>query len=434
MIWGAVVAAVLVVLGVIGVVVGGDDDDSDAGTAVDTAGERDPEEGSLTESDAGAAGDETDEAEQEPVGAEAADSEDEATEEEGEAAPPPETPNTGGTRERPWAFDAPVAVTFATFGDADGSVWNVTVGPPVDVTERVLADNEFNEPPRDGVAFVGFEVSMTLIEASKVPLSPGFNFGWEFLGGTTSMVYDQSTVSDGFGCGVLSDEFGSYSEVYVGGTLSGTFCIPLPMEDLNDPSTLVAMNFFDGNRVYFGADGIAGAAAPAPSPDDSIGTGSGSGDRQAPHPFGAPTEVTFDSFGEADGSVWTVTIGAPLDITQQVLAENQFNEPPSEGVAFVGFEVELTLVESPIEPVSPGFDFTWELLGGSTAAVYRADTLRETFGCGAFGARFDEFAEVVAGGTLTGTVCIPLPLEDLDHPATQVSMNFSDGERVVFGP
>ena len=79
---------------------------------------------------------------------------------------------------------------------------------------------------------------------------------------------------------------------------------------------------------------------------------------------------------------------------------------------------------------------TWELLGGSTARVYDASTIEtESFGCGVVPGQFDDFAEVFAGGTIAGTVCIPLPAEDLDHSDTRVALHFfGNDSRAIFGP
>jgi len=150
------------------------------------------------------------------------------------------------------AFDALVPVVFSSFGDADGSVWNVRVSAPRDVTAAVLGANQFNDAPPDGVVFAGFDVEMTLVEAGKEPLSPGFNFSWEILGGASAAVYDLTTIPDVLGCGVTDGEFNDYAEVFVGGSLAGLVCVPLPVEDLGAPGTRVAMNFSGGERTIFG--------------------------------------------------------------------------------------------------------------------------------------------------------------------------------------
>lgn len=170
--------------------------------------------------------------------------------------------------------------------------------------------------------------------------------------------------------------------------------------------------------------------------DEDPGTPSdgGAGTRDAPLPYGQPAELTWNVFGDADGSVWSTTVGAPRDITDEVLAANQFNDPPPEGIRFVGFDVEQTLLESSKEPLAPSFNYSWEIIGGSTARAYDQSTVEtEFFGCGVVDGEFDVFAEAFMGGTLTGTVCIPLPAEDLDHPDTRVAIHFIDDSRAFFG-
>ena len=172
-----------------------------------------------------------------------------------------------------------------------------------------------------------------------------------------------------------------------------------------------------------------------PTPSDEAGPGD-TGTREAPLPYDQPHELVWSAFDEADGSRWTVTIGPPRDVTDAVLAENQFNDEPPDGVRFVGFDAELTLIEGSAEPLSPGFAGTWELLGGATARVYDASTVEtDSFGCGVVPNQFDDFAEVFAGGTITGTICIPLPADDLDHPDTRVALHFfGNDSRAIFGP
>lgn len=159
------------------------------------------------------------------------------------------------------------------------------------------------------------------------------------------------------------------------------------------------------------------------------------GSRQDPLPYDQPIDLTWSTVGDADGSIWTTTIGQPRDITDAVLAANDFNDPPPEGVRFVGFEAEMTLVEADVEPLAPSFNVRWEIFGGSTARVYNSLTIdTESFGCGVTPNSFDDSAEAFPGGTLSGTVCLPIPEEDLGHPDTRVSLRFADGNRAIFGP
>ena len=139
-------------------------------------------------------------------------------------------PASGGTRDAPFSYGTAAAVQFDSFGDADGSVWNATIGPP------------------DGTLFAGFTVEMTLVEAGKEPLAPAFNMSWEILGGVSSAVHDEG----GFdGCGVSPNDFDGFSEVFVGGTLAGVVCIPIPVEDLVDPRTQVAIHHSADSRTIF---------------------------------------------------------------------------------------------------------------------------------------------------------------------------------------
>ncbi len=185
---------------------------------------------------------------------------------------------------------------------------------------------------------------------------------------------------------------------------------------------------FDDEAVVADKDAEGSAAEPAVAIDGSIGT------RDAPYPYSQSVDLPWDSFGDADGSVWATSIGPPRDITAEVLSENPFNNNPPDGVLFVGFDVELTLLEAQKEPLAPGFNFSWEILGGATAAAYQVSTIEtDSFGCGVAPGSFDDFSEVFVSGTLTGTVCIPIPEEDLNHPNTQVALHFIGDTRAIFG-
>ena len=335
-----------------------------------------------------------------------------------------------GTRNAPFALGTVTTVTWNVLGDADNSMWNTTIGDLIDITEQVLAQNQFNEAPPEWVVYAGFDVEMTLIGAEKVPLSQGFNFGWEIIGGDSNAAYDESTIeTEGFGCGVVGDEFESFDEVFLGGTLSGTVCIPIPTADLAAASTAVALTLND--RVFFSAEGASPIPAPLPDPEPTFTWTEGTGARSSPFDYDSPTTIEFQTFGDADNSIWTSTVGAPADITAAVLAENQFNDPPPDGTIFAAFDLAMTLDSADVEPLAPAFNVSFQIIGGATAAVY--DETSFGFGCGVTANDFGDFDEVFIGGTLTGSVCVPIPTEDLTHPNTRVALKFADDSRVYFG-
>lgn len=173
-----------------------------------------------------------------------------------------------------------------------------------------------------------------------------------------------------------------------------------------------------------GSDGDDGSAEPS----DTATPSGPDGSRAQPWPAGSTVDITWDVLGDADESVWTTTIGTVTDVTAQVLAENQFNEQPPEGVVYAGFPVDMTLVSANKEPLSAGFNLSFEIHGA--ANVYDPNTLDLLGGCGVVPGDFDMFTEVFVGGTVEGLVCIPIPTDELDG-ATAV-INFG-GDRIWFG-
>lgn len=168
-------------------------------------------------------------------------------------------------------------------------------------------------------------------------------------------------------------------------------------------------------------------AQPDGEPDSPDAPTGPDGSRERPWPFGTEVDVTWDVFGDADGSVWTTSVGAVRDFTAEVLAENQFNEDPPEGAVFAAAPVSMTLVSADKEPLSSGFNLQVEIHSGPN--VYDANTL-DTLGCGVVPGDFDMFTEVFAGGTVEGEVCIPITASDLAN--ARVALNFG-GDRIYFG-
>jgi len=319
------------------------------------------------------------------------------------------------------AFGASVPVEWDSRGDADGSVWNVTVGAPSDLTDAVMDANQFNEPPPDGVLFAGIDVEATLASAAAQPLNTGFDLDWQIVGGATGQTYDTRTIVDPIGCGVVAREFDELAAVLVGGTVRGVVCIPIPSEDLNHPDTRVVMSF-RSERVTF-ADG--GQVVPPAELEEPVGMVGGE------IGYGAAVPIRFETFGEADGSVWNIRVDPPFDVTDEVLEESPFTEPPPDGIVFAAFDVSMMLVSAEYEPVVADGFYRWEIIGGATGVVHDAGTIPDAPFCGLVMRAFNQRVGLYVGGDNTGTVCIPLPVEDLMHPSTRVALNVG-GNRFEF--
>lgn len=413
--WWVIVLGVLVLLGVIATVASPADEDADPDTTVQPAAAVDAEADDQATGDedrdddardAAGAAESADEAE--PV-----DDDGEGSESDSEAEPEPEQP-TIGTRDQPFAIGTAVPFTLDGFGDADRSNWTLTVdGPGADITRAVLDENPFNDPPGDGLLFYGVPVTLRLDGAEKEPLSPLFNINVEFFGPVTLEI-----ISDGLseGCGVVPDELDILKEVFVGGSISGMVCYAVTPADA-EAGILLTIDEIEGDRIFFATvPGVGqtlpdtGTAPTLPPITTTPPTGEPDGSRAAPHPVGTPVSFTLDGFGDADRSTWTLTVDGPgADITQAVLAENQFNDPPEDGLLFYGVPVTLTLDSAEKEPLSPLFNISLEYFGPSTLEII-SDGFEE--GCGVTPDELDPFKEVFVGGSISGTICYSVTAAD----------------------
>ncbi len=126
---------------------------------------------------------------------------------------------------------APAAIGVTTEVGAD---WQITVtGAARDITADVLAENTFNSPPPPGFRFVGIDMTFTYNGAASA--SPA----------TVSIgsVGDDNVQHDGY-CGVVPGELDSFTDLFAGGTASGTMCIVVP--DDGAAITLFATADFNG--------------------------------------------------------------------------------------------------------------------------------------------------------------------------------------------
>lgn len=123
-----------------------------------------------------------------------------------------------------------------------GGGWIVSVVEvDFDATDVILAENMFNEPPDRGQQFVLITISATYegTESSSVFL-PGLSLK---LLGISAVAYDEFDP----GCGVTPNDFPS-SEVFSGGTLTGTICFAVDSEDV------ASLVMFGEEYSFFGSD------------------------------------------------------------------------------------------------------------------------------------------------------------------------------------
>ena len=287
--------------------------------------------------------------------------------------------------------------------------WQIAVvGGDTDATEAVLAENEFNDPPAEGNRFVVWRVAVANHGAE--PTQPAIGLTFSSVG-PSAVAYDFEAT-----CGVVPDDFSSFRTLYPGGTIEGNLCWEVSDGDAESLVMLVdeALSFTD-NRAVFGpaATGevleVAYPEPPLPDPNGPVGS------RGNPIPL--QETVTMGD--------WEVRVlGSIDDATEQVLAENDFNDPPRDGGQFVIAEIEATYVgtDSSIFAV----DATVGLVGDAAVGYDVEDS------CGVIPNALDDFSEVFPGGALSGNICWEVPSSDKEGLVMSLMEAFSFDEDIWF--
>ena len=135
-----------------------------------------------------------------------------------------------------------------------------------------------------------------------------------------------------------------------------------------------------GDEVNDAAEGEADDATDAPGTRDN--------------PLAIGDEVQNDD--------WTITLGSPYEATDEVLAENQFNEEPEAGMEF--WILPITATYEGEDTGHAGMDLTAKFVGddGRTYNDYEP-------GCGVIPDDLMDIDSLYADGTAEGNTCISVP-------------------------
>ena len=301
------------------------------------------------------------------------------------ATDPPDTVPSGGdvVAGAPAGERGTQAAPVAAGSVADiGSGWRLQVLSVVaDGAAAVAAENEFNDPPPDGKTFTLVKVAIGYygLEDPSPAYTPTIN-----ALGADKVQLETS-------CGLIPQELPVFTDVFAGGVLTGNLCFVTTAADAGSMLLYANADFFGSDDSFLAAAAPAGGeAAPMAALTGPQPGAAATEARTAPTAIGTAKEV---------GGGWSLTVtGAARDITDAVLAENSFNEPPPAGFRFVG--VDVTYAYN-----GEGSDMA---MTASTKAVALTN-VELSSECGVFANEVDLFSDVFAGGSVTGTVCFLVP-------------------------
>lgn len=149
---------------------------------------------------------------------------------EPEAEPEPEATADEGSRENP----------FLIGDDVGNDDWSVVLDQPYEAWDEVRAENQFNEPPEEGMEFwmLPITVTYTGTEASD----PFWDLDFGFVG-DDGRSYDDD-------CGVVPGELMDVGEMYPDAEADANVCLAVP--EGADGLWTVGARFTD--PVFFAAD------------------------------------------------------------------------------------------------------------------------------------------------------------------------------------
>jgi hypothetical protein len=268
--------------------------------------------------------------------------------------------------------------------------WELTVlAVNRDAADVVLAENSFNDSPVENHQFVLVRIAARYVGSDSKSIFAGLSYSTV---GANEIIYDYSD-----NCGVFPDDLQTFTEVFPGGLLVGNVCWAVPATQVNSLELRAEPAFsFEDLEIAFvlPADGLEWNA-PATSADPPVDEGVGS--RGNPLAVGSMIEL---------GS-WSITVIGSADITDAVLAENQFNDPPPEGTRFVG--VDLSAEYQGAEPATFSDEIAVVVVGPRGVAYSFESS------CGVVPNPLNRFDDVTPASSLRGYVCWAVQESDIDQ-------------------
>ena len=265
-----------------------------------------------------------------------------------------------------------------------GDGWRLQViGVADDATSVVMDENQFNDPPVEGTRFSFVTVALGYYGTDD-PTTPS--------GPSIGAVASANSELDAYGCGVFPDGLETYIDVFAGGVVTGNLCFVTSEVDTG-MMQLYASSGYGNDDVFLDASASPTGVAVMPTLR---------GVHASKAADGRLNQVSLGSPGDI-GDDWTLTVDTPMvDITDAVMAENRFNDPPPDGYRFVAADITLTYNG---DAKASGFDVTINASGDSN--------VQYGTNCGVTPSDIDLYVDVFSEGTISGTTCFVAQADDM---------------------
>ena len=270
----------------------------------------------------------------------------------------------------------------------------------VDAFDALSQTDGFISEPEPGQQYVLATVTVGY-QGDEEPESLNSVSG-QVIGGSSAVGYDS------FGCGSFPSQLTSgNARLFTGGRVTGDLCFPVPSDEIDGMQISLSAGFGSDTIIF---DPTVDPATPVEVPQSS-----------GPSPLGrlATDRANPIALGEAVplGEGWTITVrGVELDATASLVAADEFTDAAPAGKVFTLVDYELAY-DGTDEPQS-GFSVDVVVVGDSN--VSGSDD------CAVSGIpdEIDRFADVFAGGSISGNDCFTVDAADVDSLVLYASADF----------